>query len=452
MRDMTVGNGLKNVLLFAIPLFLGSVLNQAHVLVDSAIVGKYLGVDALAAVGVAGPIIYFIISIFIGVNIGFSILVSHYKGEENNESIRRAILTLLLSLAIVGALLSVIGILSADFLLSLLGTEQHIKEEAQNYLSFSFLGLAFGFVLMGLGAILRGLGDGVTPLYALILASLLNIVLDLYFILVLDWGVKGAALATVYSQGITLLVFLGYLLNKHQLFRQSFSLSLFNMEQLKRGITLGTPLALQHIFLSVGILVLIWIVVPFGTDMVAAVTIVGRLESFFLILFIELASAATTFVGQNTAKENWRNIKSTTVSLSQIVILLTLIFSSGIYFSSELLINLFTSEESVSALSIDYLRTIIPFFAFITLTVVWHGILNGLGKVKVPMMCTLYAFCIARVPLTYLLGHQFGSEGIWWAVILGWGVGAIYTLLNLYYVFNENSKVNRTLAVATTAD
>lgn len=427
MKDMTKGHGLSQVLGFAVVLFAGSLLNQVHVLVDSIIVGRFLGVNALAAIGVAGPLIYFIVAVFLGINIGFSILVSQYKGANDDDSIQRCVSTLLTALALCGLVLSCVAFQFSGPLLALFDVDEAVLNLAKTYFNITSMSLIFGFISMGLGAILRALGDGVTPLYALAIASLLNIVLDLYFILVLGMGIEGAALATVIAQAVSLFVLFIYLLRKNTVIRAAFRRYTFDWALLKKGTFLGVPLATQHIFLSVGILALIWIVAPFGTDVVAAVTIVGRVETFLLLLFIEIASAMTTFVGQNKGASHWQRIVDTTNKVVLSSIGITVVITLLTLFNSEFIVGLFTRDAQVIVLSKAYLDVMMPFLIFISITIIFHGVLNGMGWVKVPMYCTLLAFCFTRVPLTYILGKQFGVDGIWWSVVIGWGIGCLYT-------------------------
>lgn len=429
MKDMTKGNGMAQVLLFAIPLIAGSVLSQIHVLIDSIIVGRFLGVEDLAAIGVAGPILYFIVAVFIGLNIGFSIMVSQYKGSDETSPLQRCITTLITALAISGLLVSGLAFLLADPFLQLFGSEAGVHEKAKIYFSISSTGLVFGFISMGIGAALRGLGDGITPLYVLIVATVLNIALDILFIVYLDLGIHGAAYATVVAQFTSLLLFVVFLLLKSPIIRNAFRAYRFDRRLLSQGITLGLPLAAQHIFLSLGIMVLVWIVVPYGTVVVAAVTIVGRIETFSLIIFIEIASALTTFVGQNKGAENWHRIVETTGRVVLVVIGITISITVLTLTNSTRLVSLFTTDTEVIIVAKDYLDVIAPFIFFIAITIAYHGVFNGMSWVYVPMICTLIAFCLTRVPLTYVLGLLFGVTGIWWATVIGWAAGWVYSYL-----------------------
>jgi putative efflux protein, MATE family len=433
MKDMTKGNGMAQVLLFAIPLFAGSVLSQIHVLVDSIIVGRYLGVSDLAAIGVAGPIVYFIVAVFIGLNIGFAILVSQFKGADENTNLNRCITTIVTALALGGVLISAVAFLIADPVLTLFGAEASVQHKAKTYFTISSTGLVFGFISMGLGAALRGLGDGVTPLYVLAVSSVINIVLDFAFIVYWDMGIEGAAYATVVAQAVGLLLFCLFILLKNPVICAAFKEYIFDLAMLKRGALLGLPLAAQHIFLSVGILLLVWIVIPYGTDVVAAVTIVGRIETFTLIIFIEIAAALTTFVGQNKGAANWVRITETTNNVIYAVVGISLALSVITLGYSQTLVSIFTSDQAVIALSKNYLDVIAPFLFFIAVTIAYHGVFNGMSWVYVPMLCTLLAFCFTRIPLTYFLGENIGTSGIWWATVIGWVVGWAYS----YYMYRR---------------
>jgi putative MATE family efflux protein len=297
MHDMTKGGIFKNIVVFAVPLFLGSVLQQIYSTINGIIVGQYLGVDALAAIGVSGPVIYFITSTILGVTIGFSIVISQYRGAENTEKIAQSISTLMLFLLLAGLLTSFFCGMFSNEILKLLGIPPNLMEGASKYLSYLSYGIGVTFLMMGIGGVLRALGDGMTSLYAMIFACLLNIALDFYFVLELGWGVEGTAIATLISQICSFSLLVVYLAVKNTYFRLAIARRSFNATELRRGVSLGLPLAAQHIFLSGGILVLIWVVVPYGESVIAALTIVGRIEMFMTMAFLELSSSLTTFVG-----------------------------------------------------------------------------------------------------------------------------------------------------------
>lgn len=442
MRDMSKGRVLESILAFAAPLFWGSLLQQLYILVDSVIIGRYLGTDSLAAVGVAGPVIYFVVSIVLGITIGFSILVAQYKGASEDKNIATAISTMLAFLTVIGVVCTAVGVLYSGDIISLLGVPFNVAEEAKAYLTYMLSGITLSFYMTGVVSVLRGLGDGVSPLYALVLACFINILLDLYFILVLGWGVEGAALASIISQLVSITILMVYLKYGNEYFKSAASIRTFDLRILKKGGRLGAPLAAQHVFLSGGILILIWILAPFGSKVIAAVTIVGKIELFMTMIYSELSASLTTFVGQNKGKKLWERIGVGVRRTLQVSLLSSVVLSVFVLFFSKDLIGIFTDDLEVVSVAVNYFNIVTPFFLCVALTIVYHGKFNGLGEVRISLYCTLIAFCLIRIPLSFFLGKEYGVDGLWWAAVIGWCSGLIYTVcVNLRFDTRELNRM-----------
>ena len=439
MRDMTTGNAFLHVLRFALPLLLGSVLIHTHVFIDSAIVGHFIGAEALAAIGIAGSIVYFLVAISIGLNMGFSILLSQYFGAQDDVSVHAAIRNLLFFSMLFAVAVMGIGLWVSSDVLLWMNVPEALFQPAYQYLTLTLYGLVFSYCLVSMGTILRAMGDAMTPLVPLVISSAINLGLDLYFIVQLGMGVEGAALASVMAQAVVWFGFGCYVFCRIKVFRQAFHHFSISYRLLWAGVKVGVPLAVQQVFLSVGILVLTAIVAPFGVEVVAAFSIVGRIESLALIIFIELSAALTTFTAQNFGQGLWLRIRYAAWNTVLLATVLSVFLSWVTYWQSTFFITLFTYDESVVRIAEEYLRTLMPFLSFLTLTVVLHGVFNGMGNVVVPMLCTLYAFCIARVVFSKVLGDYYGEAGLWWSAVFGWIVGFVYTVMVFLKVLKQQS-------------
>jgi putative MATE family efflux protein len=440
MRDMTVGNPFDHILKFGIPLFLGSLLQQAYILIDSIIIGQQLGANELASVGVAGPIIYLIVYVIIGFAIGFAIKIAQDKGADDKikvESTIRGMITLFCALGIMVTVFS--SFVSSQFMV-FMDIPDEILTHTHVYVKTILYGAIFQFLMIGLVTALRALGNSVIPLYTLLATSVLNIILDIVFIVFYDMGIFGAALATIITQVCGFIVLLLFLMKKNPYFKRLFAFKREDLNGIRAGVSLGMYPAGQHLLLSAGILALVWIVTPFGTAVIAAATIIGRIEMFVVIFFAEMGASLTTFVAQNSGNKNYRMIKdgvSKTIIFCSVVAIAT---TGLILLFPKYAAGLFTLDVEVIKISVNYIQILFPFFFAIALTNVMHGYLNGIGKTKIALLCTVYAFLLTRVPLSYILGHYFGIDGLWWAGVAGWGIGFIYTLFSFFKMFNKKNK------------
>ena len=278
MKDLTEGNEARLILNFATPMLLGNLFQQLYNIVDTIIVGNILGKEALAAVGASFPIIFTLISLIIGVASGGTIVIAQYFGAKDIKNVKRAIDTLYIFLFFASVILSVIGVYFTEEIFRLVQLPEEILPQAKNYLTIYLSGLIVFFGFNGTSAILRGLGDSKTPLYFLVISTFFNIGLDLLFILVFEWGVAGAALATVISQGGAFLTAILYLNRYHKII--SFNISEFQFDNriFRQSLRIGLPTGIQHTFISLGNLALMAIVNSFGTNVIAAYSAAIRID------------------------------------------------------------------------------------------------------------------------------------------------------------------------------
>jgi len=432
MKDLTVGNEGKLILQFAMPMVFGNVFQQLYNVVDSIIIGHYVGKEALAAVGAAFPIIFLLIAMIIGLGSGFTIIISQYFGSKNIKQVIRTIDTTFVILFFASILITLIGIFFSEPLFKLTRLPEDVIPQASAYLDIYFLGTIFFFGFNGTAAILRGMGDSKTPLYFLILSTLTNILFDLLFVMQFGWGIEGAAWATVLSQGGAFFTAIIYLNKKHPIVNVSIRKYIFDRDIFRKSLRIGLPSGLQQSFVAAGLIALFGIVNQFGTDTIAAYSVAIRIDSFASLLAMNFAAALAAFVGQNIGANKPERIKAglkfTWLVTSAISIAITVL----VYFFGNDLMALFTPDQSVIELGNEYLVIVSSFYIIFSTLFVVNAVMRGAGDTLVPMFITLFALWGVRVPASYFLADKIGVTGIWWAVPLGWGMGM--TLSYLYYI------------------
>lgn len=430
MRDLTVGHEGKLIFRFAVPMILGNVFQQFYNIVDSVIVGNILGKEALASVGASFPIIFALIALMIGIAVGGTVVISQYYGAKDFVSVKKAIDTLYIVLFGASVFVSIVGIVFSDAIFRLLQLPPELIPHATEYLNIYLGGIVVFFGFNGTSAILRGLGDSVTPLYFLITATLLNIGLDFLFILGFHWGIAGAAWATIVSQGLAFAGALFYLHRTNELLRFSLKLN-FNWKIFIQSIKIGLPSGLQQTFVAMGMMALMGIVNTFGTNVIAAYTAAGRIDSFATMFAMSFSQALSTFTGQNIGASRFDRIKngfrSTLLVSSLVCFLITLV----IFIFRSQLMRIFTHDPEVIAIGAEYLMIVSAFYFLFSAMFVTNGVMRGAGATLIPMFITLFSLWIIRIPFAYFLSSKIGYSGIWWAIPIAWFLGAAGAIL--YY-------------------
>jgi putative MATE family efflux protein len=431
MKDFTTGNETKLILNFTLPMLLGNVFQQLYNVVDSIIVGKVLGKEALASVGASFPIIFTLIALLIGIGSGFSIVISQFYGAKDIKSVKRSIDTMYLFLFVAGLLVSFLGIYYSTELFMLLQLPAELIPQATTYLNIYMAGMVMFFGFNGTSSVLRGLGDSKTPLYFLILASIFNILFDILFVIVFKWGIAGAAWATVIAQGGAFITGIIYLNRTHKIMKFSLWELVFDKGLFLKSLKIGLPSGVQHTFVALGMMALLGIVNSFGTDVIAAYTAAGRIDSLAMMPAMNFSQAVAAFVGQNLGANKIERIRkgyqSTLLMSNLFCILMTVII---VVFGSELM-RLFTTDLKVIAIGEKYLIIVSSFYLLFSTLFTTNGVLRGAGDTLIPMFITLFSLWIIRIPGAYFLSDKIGETGIWWSIPIGWSMGAL--LSYLYY-------------------
>ncbi|HUW07937.1 MAG TPA: MATE family efflux transporter [Williamwhitmania sp.] len=432
MKDLTVGKEGKLILNFALPMLVGNVFQQTYNIVDSIIVGKFLGKEALAAVGASFPIIYAIIAMVIGIGSGASVIISQYFGAKDYQSVKKASDTISILLMIAGVVVGIVGVLFSRSLLRLVLLPEELIPQAQLYLSIYLGGMVVFFGFNGISSILRGLGDSKTPLYFLIIATVFNILFDFLFILVFKWGVAGAAIATVVAQGGAFVTAIIYLNKTHTILKYSIKKLSFSWHIFYQSLRIGLPSGIQQTLIAVGIVALNSIVNTFGTNVIAAYSAAGRIDSLAAMPAMNFSAALSSFVGQNLGAGKLDRIRkglASTLIMSAIVcIFLTL----GIVTFGNELMSLFTTDGEVIRIGEQYLIIVSSFYILFSTMFVFSGLLRGAGATLIPMFITVLSLWIFRLPAAIFLSHIIGEQGIWWSIPIGWAMGLLASIV--YYL------------------
>jgi len=431
LKDLTVGKESSLILQFAWPMLLGNAFQQLYNIVGSVIVGNYLGKEALAAVGASTPIIFTLISLIIGFSMGFTVIISQYFGAKNTNMVRRAIDTMNIFLFFSSILITIIGIYFTETILKFINIPADILPQAATYLKIYIGGLIFIFGYNGVAATLRGMGDSKTPLYFLILSTVLNIILVLLFVIVFKWGIAGAAIATVIAQGSAFITSVFYLNKTHKLIRFSFQNLNFDKFIFKKSFLIGFPSGLQMTFVSLGMIALLSIVNTFGTDVIAAYSVAIRIDSFASLPAMNLAMALSSFVGQNMGAGKTDRVKNGYVATLKMNLIITLILSSIILIFPGWIMKAFSPDINIINIGKEYLYVVAAFYLVFTTMFINMGVMRGAGDTIIPMFITLFSLWLIRIPLAWLLSKYFGYQGIWWSIPLAWISGM--TLTYIYY-------------------
>ncbi len=431
MKDFTKGKVSTLLIRFTIPMVIGNIFHNLYNVVDSVIVGNFIGKEALGAVGASFPIIFALISLVVGVGSGASTVVSQYFGAKQNENVKRTIDTIFIFFLLSSIVVSIIGIILAEQLFLLIQLPEEIIPDAVIYLQIYMAGMFFFFGFSGLNSILRGLGDAKTPLYFMMAGTIGNVILDFLFVVGFGWGIEGAALATLFSHVAAFIGAIVYLNRKHSIIHLGIRKYIFDRDIFKSCIRIGLPTGFQQSFVAIGMMAVMGIVNGFGTNAVAAYTAAMRIDSFAKMPAITFAQALTSFAGQNLGAFQDRRAKKglfTTLGFSLaycvVISVLVIVFGNGI-------MKLFTPDAGVIKIGQDYLLIVSSFYLLFAIMFTVMGFLRGAGATFIPMLTTFIGLYLVRIPVAYFLSEKIGVNGIWWAEPSGWTVGVIIYII--YY-------------------
>ncbi len=434
MKDLTQGNELKTIFYFSLPILIGNLFQQLYNVVDSIIVGNYLGKESLAAVGFSYQINFLLVAFSTGISMGASVLISRYFGAKKMNYVKKVIDTGFVFSVVLSVLIAVLGIYFSYTILVSFRVPEELLFMANDYLKIIFIGVIPTFAYNALTNILRGVGDSKTPTYILIAATFLNIVLDITFIKIFQWGVSGAAIATVISQLFSFIVCMIYMYYHYAEFYIHVNSLQFDWQQLKQSLIIGLPATLQQVFIGVGFMSIQFLINGFGTDCMAAYTAASKVDSFAEMPALNLGRALTNFTAQNYgANQKDRIIKGGKYTLFMGVGI-SLLLSVIICLFPTMFLSMFNRDTNVLQIGSGYLRIVSAFYFIFAAMQILNGLLLGYGKPFVPMLGSILSLCLLQVPVAIFLSHtSLRYYGVWIAAPIGWVVDSIF-------VFFENCK------------
>lgn len=423
MKDFTSGPVGRQIILFSLPIILGNFVMQLYQIVDSAVVGRYLGKEALAAVGASTPVVFAVVAMVIGVGSGASVVISQYFGAKQYDKVRLTSDTLHIFLLGAGLIIALVGIFFSEAIFRLIALPEELIPLAASYLRIYLGGVFLLFGFNTVAAILRGVGDSKTPLYFLLISAVLNVGLDFLFILGFDWGVAGAAWATVIAQGLAYFASIWYINSGKSIFHIDLFHLKFDRKIFRQCINYGLPTGVQQSFVAFGMVALMGIVNGWGTDVIAGYSAAIRVDNMAVIPSMNFAMALTSFTGQNVGAGRMdrvrRGLKMTLLYSSLTCLAITAVI---VLFGPDIL-RIFTTDPAVVHVGTEYLVIVSSFYLVFSAMFVVNGMLRGAGAVILPMFSTLVSLWAVRIPAAMWLSHLMGEQGIWWAVPFGWGVG-----------------------------
>lgn len=435
MHDFTTGTIGKPLAKFAIPIILGNFFMQTYNIVDSIVVGTYLGKEALAAVGAAYPVIFLLTSLVMGISSGGTVLVSHYKGAKDSDNLKRSIDTTYLFIIAAGVLITILGILLTPAIYRITNLPKDVFPLAVSYLQVYLLSTIFAFCFNGTSAILRGMGDSKTPLFFLIACNVINLVLTTLFICVLNYGVESSAWASVISQvcaSVSLFVYLKY---KKSVAIIRFRSCQWSTRIFSSMIKIGLPTGLQQSVVSLGQMALMSIVNGFGTVFVAAYSAMMRIDAIATMPGMNFSQALTSFVGQNIGAgkmdrvvKGWRFIFTTNIIVSLVMSAIFILFGKSI-------MSCFSSDVAVIDEGYRYLLICGPFYFLFSAMFSFTGLFRGAGDTLPTMLISLFSLWLFRIPCAYIFSSLWGSVGVWISIPVGWLFGLIFSVL--YYKYGK---------------
>jgi len=433
VTDLTEGNEGKLIWHFAIPMLIGNVFQQLYNVADSIVVGQLLpnGKEALAAVGASFPVLFTIASLIIGVSSGTTIIIAQYFGAKDFTKIKKAVDTMFIMLFFSSILAGGLGVYFSETIFRYIELPEELIPDAVLYFNINMIGIVTMFGFNGISGVLRGFGDSKTPLYFLILSTILNIILDLVFVLAFGWGIAGVAWATVIAQGFSFVIGVWYLNRTHKLISISIFKLEFDWDIFAKSIKIGLPSGLQHMFVAMGMVALFRIVNSFGTNVIAAYSVAGRIDSFAIMPAMNFAMALTTFTGQNLgANKPHRVINGLKATLFMTAIISVSFSLAAILFGKQLM-HMFTADPEVILIGAEYLVIVGVFYVVFSTMFSINAVFRGAGDTIVPMFITLFSLWAIRVPLSWYLSQHFGYHGIWWGIPLAWVIGTIFSFFYL---------------------
>lgn len=440
-KNLTEGNSLKIILLFAFPLLLGNLFQQTYNIVDTAIVGKILGPNALAGVGCTSSVQFMILGFCIGLCTGFTIPIAQNFGANNISNTRKYFFVSSLTLIILGSLITILCVVLCPLILRILKVTQDIYSDAYKYLLVIFIGIPFSLLYNFLASVLRAIGDSKNPFYFLLISTILNIVLDLYFIISLKLGVMGAALATVISQAISGFLCLIFIIKKYQILHFQRDDKRFDFMKCKIVLNMGIPMGLQFSITAIGSMVLQSANNALGSTYVSSFTAATKLKQLLMCPYDALGTSVSTYASQNFGAGKYNNIKTGIIQGTMVSFVYGIGASLILYFFGGFLSGIFIDSENIKILSDAeyYSRLMGYFFWSLAILNVLRPTVQGLGFSKVAIFSGVIEM-FTRCTVAFCFVNKYKFTAVCAADPSAWISAVIYIIFVTIYCLRKIKK------------
>lgn len=439
--DMTNGKPIKMIIRFAIPLMVGNLFQQLYNMVDTVIVGRCIGTNALAAVGATGPIVQLLIGLITGLTSGLSLVVAQKIGANDTKNTRKSIINGFYLTMVLSVVITVVGLVFNRTLFELINTSPQIMDGALIYANILFIGTITTAIYNYESAILRAFGNSTIPLVFLIISSILNVVLDIFFVVSLNMSIAGVAIATVLAQLISCILCFVYM-------RHTFSILTFEKEDyhleipmIKEQIKIGMPMAFFQSLLSVSFLFVQAALNTLGNNEVAAYTAAYKLDTLMMQVLSAFGTSVSTFTAQNYGSNQFDRVKKGAKDCLKVTIVLSLLTALIVHFFGEYFMWLFVGKEEteVVALGVQYIQFTSLFYVVLGVNFVIRFVLTGVGQSSVPLVVGILEIFIRGLS-TYYLIYPLGFTGMTYTNPLCWVVSTVLVAIVYRYLLNKSFK------------
>lgn len=439
LRDLTKGNETKAIISFAVPMIIGNLFQQLYNIADTIIVGQFIGAHALAAVGSSYTLMVFLTSIILGLCMGSGVLFSMFYGADEINKLKSSIFTSLWFIGLITAIINIFSLLFIDEILMFMKIPIDIYDDTREYVQIIFYGISFTFVYNYFAAMLRSVGNSVVPLIFLIIAAIINIVLDIIFVLPLNMGVAGAAWATIIAQAFSAVGITIYSFIKIPEIRPQRKHMKYNSRLVKKIANYSILTSIQQSIMNFGILMVQGLVNSFGVSVMAAFAAGVKIDSFAYMPVQDFGNAFSTFIAQNKGAQKLDRIQKGISSAIKIITIFCLVISALLIIFAKPLLRIFIKAEEIEIIRLgaQYLYIVASFYCLIGYLFMFYGLYRGFGNVGMSIILTITSLG-TRVVLAYTLSSipAIGVIGIWWAIPIGWALADLIGYFKLKRIYN----------------
>lgn len=440
--NLTEGNIWKVLVVFALPIFVGQIFQNLYSSVDSVVVGRFVSSDALGAVNASASISGMLVGFFTGLSAGVGVVFASSFGAKNYHKLHDAIHTAMTFSLVVGGSIGIIGVFISPWMLHLVNCDPEIMLEANNYLRIYMIGVTFTAIYNVGAGVLRSIGDSQSPFYFLVISSITNMILDLVFVVCLNWGVSGVAVATVISQGISLALVIRKMMKLDERYALRIKDLKIDFSMLKEVLMLGLPAAIQSSITSISNLFVNRYINSFSKAATAGIGTAMKIDRFAGMACQSVGLAIPTFISQNCGAKNYERAKEGVKVAVLLCSMLIVVPAVIIYMFPEIFARVFTFDEAVIAVIVGMLRTIMPFYLFMGFHSVLGGVIRGFGKSTQSTICSVSGMVVVRqIWLAVTLGANYVIQNVYWCYPVGWISATIFSFI--YYWFAIKRKIDR---------